>query len=174
MSGWSAPATAPNWGAPAQPADPANSWGDLAQTPARQAPPSNSWGTSDMAAALPDVSAPANPTPTAETTEGVKNPQDHGWTTKQPYDYNSYNKSNKEYDEERAAANAGAAEGAAAEGVTPLGINNDFTEIGWASDAALYNFPEGDLGEIGPEHHELEKILFGSEFQVRSGIKFDR
>ena len=43
----------------------------------------------------------------------------------------------------------------------------------WANKAAIYEWKE-EYGEIGPRFEALEKQLFGNDFHVRSGIKFDR
>jgi ATP-dependent RNA helicase DDX3X len=129
------------------------------------------WG--QVAAALPEA-APAVP-PTADTgavdamnpQEGAlapntqeaaaKNPQEHGWVAKTEYDYSMYMKSTKELMEAEAAAKA----------------SEQGVEVGgWASNAAIYEWDE-DFGDVGPEHPELEKQLFGSENHVRVGIKFE-
>lgn len=36
----------------------------------------------------------------------------------------------------------------------------------------MYEWKE-EYGDIGPRFEDLEKHLFGSEFHVRTGIKFD-
>ena len=131
-------------------------------------------GWEQVAAALPEA-APAVP-PTADagvvnaenTQEGDtaanteeaagKDPQQHGWVAKTDYDYTTYMKSSKELQEAEAAAKESAAAG---------------VEVGgWASNAAIYEWDE-DFGDVGPEHPELEKQLFGSENHVRVGIKFE-
>lgn len=41
----------------------------------------------------------------------------------------------------------------------------------WFANAAKYEWVE-DVGDIGPAHEELEKILFGGEHKVEQGDKF--
>lgn len=118
------------------------------------------WGMPEVAAALTEaapVAAPAS-LPTAEVAATIKDPQQHGWVAKSEYDYSTYMKSGKEL----------VAEAAAQEGVE-AGV-----EVGgWASNAAIYEWNE-EYGDVGPNHPELEKQLFGSENHVRVGIKFEK
>ena len=43
----------------------------------------------------------------------------------------------------------------------------------WAASAEKYEWKD-DYGDIGPEHPELEKQLFGGEFLVRSGADMEK
>jgi ATP-dependent RNA helicase DDX3X len=114
-----------------------------------------SWDTKDMAEAL-TTAEPSSETPVAQNTAAApkKNPQEAGWVEKQPYDYDTYNKSSKElYDE----------------GLAPGGLGAQ----DWASNAAKYEWDE-EYGDVGPEFLELEKQLFGGENRMRTGIEFSK
>lgn len=66
----------------------------------------SAWATGDMAAALPDatVEQPAvEQGPEAPAAE-KKDPQAYGWVAPVKYDYDTFNKSNKELEEARASA----------------------------------------------------------------------
>jgi ATP-dependent RNA helicase DDX3X len=72
------------------------------------------WGTSDIAAALPDTTVEqtaveqASEAPAAEK----QDPQAHGWVEPMKYDYETFNKTNKELEESREAQPAESAENA--------------------------------------------------------------
>lgn len=134
------------------------------------------WSTDGMAAALPptDAAAPEVSAPDASAAPAGLKPQDAGWVQKTNYDYNTYNKSSKEL----ADAAQGAADGFAAEGVTQPDAANEEAVGGilpgdWANNAAIYTWDD-DFGEIGPAHEELEKMLFGAENHVKTGINFSK
>jgi ATP-dependent RNA helicase DDX3X len=72
------------------------------------------WGTGDMVAALPDatVEQPAVEQADAPAAE-KKDPQAYGWVAPTKYDYETFNKTNKELEESREAqASAESAENA--------------------------------------------------------------
>lgn len=130
------------------------------------------WGTTDMADALPEVAEAENP---VETTEQLptKTPQEHGWVQKQGYDYAQYNKTNKEIAEGLATGEEN--------GEEPVQTAEEETAaVGglrpgeWASNAAVYEFPHGEEGDVGPRFEMLEKQLFGSDLHVKSGIDFKK
>jgi ATP-dependent RNA helicase DDX3X len=62
----------------------------------------SAWGTGDMAAALPDaaVEQPAEQVTDAPAAE-TKDPQAYGWVAPTKYDYETFNKTNKELEETR-------------------------------------------------------------------------
>ncbi|KAH8776950.1 P-loop containing nucleoside triphosphate hydrolase protein [Hyaloscypha finlandica] len=125
----------------------------------------SAWGTGDMAAALPDATTeqPAiEQGSEAPAAEKKADPQAYGWAAPTKYDYETFNKTNKELEEAQAS-------------VQPTENQAEFGGISsgdWANKGALYEWKE-EYGDIGPRFPELEKQLFASEFHVRSGIKFD-
>jgi ATP-dependent RNA helicase DDX3X len=124
----------------------------------------DTWGTNDLAQALPitkpvdggaaglTTTVTADSAPAAPTDD--RNPQKHGWVTKQAFDYEAYNMSNKQAYEKIAAEGSGA--------------RGD-----WASNAAVYEWND-EYGDVGPRFEELEKQLFNSEFHVKTGIEFSK
>lgn len=117
------------------------------------------WGTQDMAAALPDVGAPAALIEAPTVAEGPT-PQEHGWVTPQSYDYATYGKSNKELSDAKAAFESAAADYQAG------GIHQD-----WAGNAVVYEWKD-EFGDVGPRFPDIESQLFGDDNHVKSGIKF--
>jgi ATP-dependent RNA helicase DDX3X len=132
------------------------------------------WGMPEVAAALPEVAqptkAPVEPEQVGET-EMEAAAQAHGWVTKTSYDYETYNMSSKELQDARKAALAAEAEAGEGQGEDNgvMGVETG----GWASNAAIYEFNE-EYGEVGPAVPALEKQLFGGEFVMRTGIKFEK
>jgi len=63
----------------------------------------SAWGTGDMAAALPDGPAPLEQGSEAPAIE-KKDPQAYGWVPPTKYDYETFNKTNKELEEAQASA----------------------------------------------------------------------
>lgn len=67
----------------------------------------SAWGTGDMAAALPDAT---NEQPAIEqgseapAVEKKADPQAYGWVAPTKYDYETFNKTNKELEEAQASA----------------------------------------------------------------------
>jgi ATP-dependent RNA helicase DDX3X len=113
------------------------------------------WDTKDMAEALPTAKPSSEILVTQNTVAALKkNPQEAGWVEKQPYDYDTYNKSSKELLDE---------------GVAPGGLGAQ----DWASNAAKYEWDE-EYGDVGPAFPELEAQLFGGEFRMRTGIEFSK
>lgn len=134
----------------------------------------SAWGTSELASALPQVmqsieSDPA-PRPAPGQTDGGKaDPQKHGWVDKTSYDYASFNKSSKELlDDRAAAAEAGVLQPTEDDGGHMMGVKQG----DWASTGAVYEFPEGDFGDVGPALPALEKMLFGDGEQMTTGVNF--
>ena len=109
----------------------------------------------------PETTATTSSTPFDGAATG-KTPQEHGWTTKIKYDYDTYNKSTKELSDAQGAISGGDEVDDAVGGVKP----GD-----WASNAATYEW-EDEFGDVGPRFPELEKQLFGSDNHVRRGINF--
>lgn len=134
------------------------------------------WGTKDMATALPEVATNPNPNPTrdasTQNTEKV-NPQEYGWVKKVSYDYETYNKTNKEIHEANEAAGAVGSGDAVATHAPGIDGDDepDYNPGGWASSARVYEW-DGDIGDIGPEHPDLEKELFGAATRTHTGIDF--
>lgn len=135
------------------------------------------WETEDMSAALPDPSTPVQSVsgapqqaPAGAPADAPKvNPQDAGWGQKQNYDYETYNKSNKELQEIQQANAAG-----------PNSQEDDDQDaVGglrsgdWAGNAAIYQWND-EYGDVGPEFPELEKQLFGAANHTRTGIRFEK
>jgi len=118
------------------------------------------WGTQEMAAALPEITDAA-----PGEGEVSKNPREHGWVEKSSYDYETYNKSNKEIRDGAIITTDGA------EGPNPhaMGVETG----GWASNAAIYEWDD-EYGDVGPEFPALEAQLFGGEFRMQTGVKFDK
>jgi hypothetical protein len=122
--------------------------------------------TTDMAAALPDsnntpppakVTAPAGALPSMT-------PQEHGWGPKVEYRYEAYNKSSKDHQATLFTDGDEATE--------DIGVGG-IARGDWASNAQVYEWDQ-DYGDVGPEHPELEKQLFGGENHVRSGVSFEK
>lgn len=119
----------------------------------------SNWETKDLAEALPATEKSQNgegsaAVPDASSAPEKKmNPQAAGWVPKTEYDYDTYNKSTKELFESQA--------------------ESDSARVDWASNAAVYEWDD-EFGDIGPEHAELEKMLFASEFHMKSGIEFKK
>jgi hypothetical protein len=67
----------------------------------------SAWGTGDMAAALPDanVEQPAGEQG-SEAPATKMDPQAYGWVAPTKYDYETFNKTNKELEEAQASAEA--------------------------------------------------------------------
>jgi ATP-dependent RNA helicase DDX3X len=113
-----------------------------------------SWDTKDMTGALPATKPTSEDTVTENAAVPKKNPQEVGWVEKQPYDYDTYNKSSKElFDQGLAPGSLGAQD--------------------WASNAAKYEWDE-EYGDVGPAFPELEAQLFGGEHHMRTGIEFSK
>lgn len=72
------------------------------------------WGTGDMAAALPDatVEQPAVKQASYAPAAEKQDPQAHGWVEPMKYDYERFNKTNKQLEESREAQLAESAENA--------------------------------------------------------------
>ncbi|KAN0106257.1 DEAD domain containing protein [Hyaloscypha variabilis] len=122
----------------------------------------SAWGTGDMAAALPDGAPPAEHGSEAPATE-KKDPQAYGWVAPTKYDYETFNKTTKELEEAQASAEVPE---------NPAEFGGIFSGD-WANKGALYEWKE-EYGDVGPRFEALEKQLFGSDYHVRTGIKFDR
>lgn len=76
------------------------------------------------------------------------------WVPREAYDYKLYNAISKEAREEIEA--------------------NPQAELpDWAANAQKYEWDD-EYGDIGPEHPELEKQLFGADFIVRSGQELEK
>ncbi|KAI9784500.1 MAG: hypothetical protein M1816_000820 [Peltula sp. TS41687] len=110
---------------------------------------SNPFETADMAEALPNP--PSNPDKSEVKTEAQAEGT-AGWGGKVKFEYELYTANTKE---EREALEAA--------GQAPE----------WASKAEKYEWSD-EYGDIGPEHPELEKQLFGGEFIVRTGNAFEK
>ncbi|KAE9370611.1 DEAD-domain-containing protein [Stipitochalara longipes BDJ] len=122
----------------------------------------SAWGIGDMAAALPDNQPAVEQGSEAPATE-KKDPQAYGWVAPTKYDYETFNKTTKELEEAQASAEVPE---------NPAEFGGIFSGD-WANKGALYEWKE-EYGDVGPRFEALEKQLFGSDYHVRSGIKFDR
>ncbi len=78
--------------------------------------------------------------------------REHGWSEPEKYDYESYNAGTREEREAVEAAHEVPA---------------------WASNAMKYEWQE-DYGDVGPEHPELEEMLFKDKNRMESGIEFEK
>jgi ATP-dependent RNA helicase DDX3X len=134
----------------------------------------SAWETKGMAEALPDV-------PESNAGQTKLNPQEHGWAPKQKFNYEDYNKSNKELADQFAAQKT-AGEGNddfVAPGESASGFQETSGAVGglqqgdWSSNAAVYEWND-EYGEVGPAFPELEKQLFGSDLHVKQGINFSK
>jgi len=106
---------------------------------------------SDNGAVLTDVTqSMANATIKDEAAN--QRSREHGWSEPQKYDYKSYNAGTREECEAVEAAHELPA---------------------WASNAIKYEWKE-EYGDVGPEHKELEKMLFQDQNRMESGIEFDK
>lgn len=137
----------------------------------------HTWGTNDMKEALPNAEASAEATAGTEAvtetaTVDHPNPQAYGWAEKQDYDYESYNLTNKDALEKIHAEGSGPSGGWASNAATvsehpildKMLIPSNITQYEWSD----------EYGDVGPEHPELEKQLFGDEFHVKTGIEFNK
>jgi ATP-dependent RNA helicase DDX3X len=72
----------------------------------------SAWGTGDMAAALSNVTVeqPAIEQSPEAPAAGKVDPQAYGWVAPTKYDYETFNKTNKELEEAQAKASAESAE----------------------------------------------------------------
>ena len=113
-----------------------------------------SFGDDETETALADVTNKVNGIKINE--EVVKRARDAGFAEPEKYDYDTYNKSNRDQ-----ALAAPAEEGE---------VDN---EPLWATDAARYEWT-GDVGDLGPEDKQLEKMLFGTELRNTKGYAFEK
>ena len=102
----------------------------------------------DMKGVLSDVTN----TPKTDDKPSPVGEGGHGWVPKTKYDYNVYNATTRE---EREAIEA----------------SDDAPT--WAANASKYEWSD-EFGDVGPEHPELEKQLFGGDTLVRSGDQFEK
>lgn len=137
----------------------------------------STWGTKDMSAALAagesgplvqvEDSNPAVAESGASALTLTKTPQEHGWTEAEAYDYAAYNKTFKEIADENAQSSM------EDPSVGIQGAVGGLRPGEWSGNAAVYEW-EGEVGDIGPPHPDLEKQLFSSEFHVKAGIQFQK
>lgn len=116
--------------------------------------------TSDVAAALPDVTNGAAPQAVNRmmNEEGLKHARGLGWVAPQSYDYT--------------------AKAPAAKITTTSEENEDNVEelpkaSTWAHDANKYEWKE-EYGEVGPRSESLEKELFRGDLINRAGEKLKK
>lgn len=112
---------------------------------------SDPFATANMADALPNTTETGPDSKGESQTEG-QGPLPSTWGGKVKFDYHLYTANTRE---EREALEAA--------GEAPT----------WASSAEKYEWSD-EYGDIGPEHPELEKQLFGDEFLVRTGNAFEK
>jgi len=86
--------------------------------------------------------------------EAKQRVKDAHWAKPQKFDYDTYNAGPKD---QRSAVPV---EGAEDEDVPT-----------WAANATKYEWSD-EYGEIGPKHEALERMLFGSEHQMKEGDQF--
>lgn len=111
----------------------------------------NPFDTAKMAEALPNTHDKAS-NPNGEDKTDAQAQAVNAWGGKVKFDYHLYTANTRE---EREALEAS--------GEAPT----------WASKAEKYEWSD-EYGEVGPEHPELEKQLFGDEFLVRTGNAFEK
>lgn len=78
------------------------------------------------------------------------------WAEPQKYDYETYN----------AASNTQRTAPAAEEGTAE-------EMPSWAANAIKYEWSD-EYGDVGPEHKELERMLFGDEHKMERGTEFSK
>lgn len=120
--------------------------------------------TAPMAAALPKTNDASGTEEIEHDEAGVRSPEDEasngakaggppsGWVPKTSYNYKAY------------AANPGD---------ETEGLDPDVEATTWAANAMKYEWND-EFGDIGPEHPELEKQLFGDDHLVRTGLEFQK
>ena len=151
-----------------------NGWGTDAN-----AAPDGSWGADTTADAGGDADAEAGAPRPSYTPAGItKTPGEHGWANKADaaYDYETFSKSNKELADIAAARDDTEGEAqtdAQVPAAEPVGAVGGLLPGQWSSNATVYEWND-EYGDVGPAFVDLEKQLFGSEFHVRQGIKFDQ
>ena len=91
--------------------------------------------------------------------DNQKRVHDAKWVKPQAFDYDTYNADPKA---QRTAAPAGGAEAAEEENVPT-----------WAANAIKYEW-NGQFGDVGPEHEDLEKMLFGTDSHNEKGKYFSK
>lgn len=87
----------------------------------------------------------------------------HGWNRSAGYDYSRYVSQGVAAAEGVAARDGAAEGGGAAEGAEPA-----YSQTEWGFNAARYEW-HGEYGDIGPEHPQLEMILFEGGEHVKAG-----
>ena len=78
--------------------------------------------------------------------------RDHGWVEREKYDYETYNAGTRE---EREA------------------VERLHEVPAWASNAAKYEWKD-EYGDVGPEHPQLEAMLFRAEHRMQTGVEFNK
>jgi len=151
-----------------------DAWGTPASA---EAPAGDGWGTSENAGGEGETEAPR---PSYQPAGITKTPGEHGWANKKDaaYDYDTFNKTSRELADALAARDGGEGEADASASVQtvdvePVGAVGGLAPGQWAGNAAVYEWNE-EYGDVGPRFADLEKQLFGSEFHVKAGIRFDK
>ena len=106
---------------------------------------------SDNGAILAEVTTSMGNT-TLDNEAATQRLREHGWVEREKYDYESYNAGTRE---EREA------------------LEKTHEVPAWASNAAKYEWKD-DYGDVGPEHPQLEAMLFREEHRMQTGIEFNK
>jgi ATP-dependent RNA helicase DDX3X len=88
--------------------------------------------------------------------EAKQRVKDAHWAEPQKFDYDTYNAKPKD---QRPAV--------------PIEGAEDEDVPTWAANATKYEWAEA-YGDVGPEHKDLERMLFGSEHQMKEGDQFSK
>lgn len=88
--------------------------------------------------------------------EAKQRVKDANWTQPQKYDYDAYAADSKD---QRSVQHA-------------EGIDDEDVPT-WAANATKYEWSD-DYGDVGPKQKALEKMLFGSDNQMRAGDQFHK
>ena len=108
-----------------------------------------------MGAALADITnGKPGSKPDGKDKDGGASKDAEQWVPREAYDYRLYNAQTREEREQLAA-------------------NNQVELPDWAANAQKYEWSD-DYGDIGPEHLDLEKQLFGGDFLVRRGQELEK
>ncbi|KAI9800735.1 MAG: hypothetical protein M1833_003151 [Piccolia ochrophora] len=106
------------------------------------------FNTTEMAGALTDITNTAGNTNAAVGEGSAQRKVQPGWVAPTPYNYSAYT----------------TGEGKEADAAFAAGE-------GWAAGAAKYEWSD-EFGDVGPANSDLEKELFGREFQMTAGEMF--
>ena len=115
-------------------------------------PEPNNFDTGDMSNALSDVTNSKGTIAPGVNEEAALLAREKGWVAPEKYNYEAYNATGGKEREETEASHALPA---------------------WGHNAQRYEWSE-EYGDVGPKIEELEQLLFRSDFQQRTGMKFEK